>query len=101
MACRLGQSSRHTDAASQVKVAAPVLLVPRDKQREGGVRRKGRVRAARAVQVRGEDIEAVQAVHRLRHYPSATRAHVRGLMALEKTRDGEPEHGNAQRQPAG
>ena len=87
MACRLGQSSRHTDAASQVKVAAPVLLVPRDKQREGGVRRKGRVRAARAVQVRSEDVEAVQAVHRLRHYPSREVGTPRGLMALEKTRD--------------
>ena len=65
---RLGtQGPGHTDAASQVEVAILVLLVPRDKQRKGGVRRKGRFRAVSAMQMRSEHIEAVQAVHLLGH----------------------------------
>ena len=83
MACRLGtQGPGHTDAASQVEVAILVLLVPRDKQRKGGVRRKGRFRAVSAMQMRSEHIEAVQAVHLLGHPSLAARLAVQELVQV-------------------
>ena len=57
------------DAASQVVLSVLVALVPRDEERKAGVRREGWIRALSLVEVRREDVEAVEAVHLLRHVP--------------------------------